>query len=106
MIEDLVWKPRRKLRLSKAHLGVILATALAGITCGATFLFALFRQFSLVEVAASLATGAEVLFLSSSIGDLLLDKPAPDRERFLSYLGLAAAIVPCFLVMAFPSGAA
>ena len=106
MIEDLVWKPRRKLRLSKAHLGVILATALAEITWGATFLFALFRQFGLVEVAASLATGAEVLFLSSSIGDLLLDKPAPDRGRFLSYLGLAAAIVPYFLVMAFPSGAA
>ena len=85
----------------KAHLGVIIGTALAAITCGATFLSALFRQFGLVEVAASLATGAEVFFLSSSIGDLLEDKPQPNRVRFLSALGLAAAIVAYFLVMRF-----
>jgi hypothetical protein len=88
----------------KPHLGVIIGTALAAIVCGATFLFALFRQFGLVEVAASLATGAEVFFLSSSIGDLLEDKPAPNRVRFLSALGLAAAIILYFLVMRFFSG--
>jgi predicted secreted protein len=38
----------------KAHLIVIIATALAAVICGVIFLLALFRQFGLVEVAASL----------------------------------------------------
>jgi hypothetical protein len=83
----------------KAHLGVILVTALAAITCGATFLLALFRQFGLVEVAASLGAGAEVFFLSSSIGDLLEDRKEPNRTRFIAALALAAAIVAYFLIM-------
>jgi len=82
----------------KSHLGAILATALAAIICGATFLFALFRQFALVEVAASLATGAEVFFLSSSIGDLLEDKQGPNAKRLAMALCLAAALVVSFLV--------
>ena len=85
----------------KAHLLVILVTALAAVTCGATFLLALFRQFGLVEVAASLGAGAEVFFLSSSIGDLLEDKKEPNRTRFVAALGLAAAIVVYFLIMNF-----
>jgi hypothetical protein len=44
----------------KAHLIVIIVTALAAVTCGATFLLALFRQFGLVEIAASLGAGVEV----------------------------------------------
>src|SRR5215831_12992335 len=82
----------------KAHLGVIVGTALAAITCGATFLAALFRQFGLVEVAASLGTGAEVFFLSSSIGDLLEDKQGPNAKRLAMALCLAAALVVSFLV--------
>jgi hypothetical protein len=82
----------------RSHLGAILATALAAIVCGATFLFALFRQFALVEVTASLATCAEVFFLSSSIGDLLEDKPEPNGKRLAMALGLAAALVLYFLV--------
>jgi hypothetical protein len=46
----------------KAHLMVIVATALAAFTGGVTFLLALFRQFGLVEVAASLGASAEVFF--------------------------------------------
>ena len=80
---------------------VILVTALAAVICGATFLLALFRQFGLVEVAASLGAGAEVFFLSSSIGDLLEDKREPNRARFIAALGLAAAIVSYFLIMNF-----
>jgi hypothetical protein len=38
----------------KTHLVVIIVTALAAVTCGATLLLSLFRQFGLVEVAASL----------------------------------------------------
>ena len=82
----------------KSHLRAILATALAAIICGATFLFALFRQFAMIEVAASLATGAEVFFLSSSIGDLLEDKPEPNGKRLATALCLAAALVLSFLV--------
>jgi len=90
----------------KAHLVVIIVTALAAVTCGATFLLALFRQFALVEVAASLAAGAEVFFfLSSSIGDLLEERGQPNRTRFLAALGLAVAIVMYFLIMRFKESA-
>jgi hypothetical protein len=85
----------------KAHLVVIIVTALAAITCGATFLLALFRQFGMVEIAASLGATAEVFFLSSSIGDLLEDKKQPNRKRFVAALSLAAAIVVYFLIMNF-----
>ena len=85
----------------KTHLVVIIVTALAAVSCGATFLLALFRQFGMVEVAASLGAGAEVFFLSSSIGDLLEDKKEPNRARFVAALSLAAAIVVYFLIMSF-----
>jgi hypothetical protein len=85
----------------KAHVLVIIVTALAAITCGATFLLALFRQFGLVEVAASLAAGVEVFFLSSSIGDLLEDAKKPNRQRFVAALSLAGAVVAYFLIMRF-----
>jgi hypothetical protein len=88
----------------RSHLLVIGVTALCAVSCGATFLFALFRQFGLVEVAASLATGLEVFFLSSSIGDLLEDRPEPNRTRLVSALCVAAAIIVYFLVMRVVSG--
>jgi hypothetical protein len=47
------------------------------------FLLAPFRQFGLVEVAASLGAGAEVFFLSSSIGDLLDEKKNPIARALL-----------------------
>jgi len=86
-------------RNTKAHVLAIVVTGLCAVTCGATFLLALFRQFGLVEVAASLSAWVEVYFLSSAIGDLMDDRPEPNRTRFLSALGLAAAIVLYFLVM-------
>jgi len=67
-------------------IGVVLVSA---ITCGATFLLALYRQFALVEVAASLATAVQLYLLSSSIGDLLDDKEEPSRRR------LAGAVAIC-----------
>jgi len=82
----------------KAHLVVIGVTALCAITCGITFLLALFRQFSLVEVAASLSAWVEVFLMSASIGDLLEERPQPNRKRFLSALLLAAAIVLYFAI--------
>jgi hypothetical protein len=91
----------------KAHLMVIIVTALAAVTCGATFLLALFRQFGLAEVAASMGAGVEVFLLSSSIGDLLEDAPNPNRRRFTAAIVLAAAVVAYFLIMLFvsPAGA-
>jgi hypothetical protein len=90
----------------KSHLLVIGVTALCAVSCGATFLLALFRQFGLVEVAASLATGLEVFFLSASIGDLLEDRPGPNRTRLISALCVAAAIAAYFVVMRVLSGRA
>jgi hypothetical protein len=91
----------------KAQLVVIIVTALAAVACGATFPLALFRQFSLVEVAASLGAGVEVFFLSSSIGDLFEGAPDPNRRRFTAAMVLAAAVVGYFLIMLFvsPAGA-
>ena len=89
----------------KAHLVVIIVTALAAVACGVTFLLALFRQFGLVEVAASLGATAEVFLLSSSIGDFLEDKKEPNRRRFAAALGLAAAIMIYFLIMNFRDSA-
>jgi len=82
----------------KSHIGTVVLTFLSAITCGATFLFALYRQFAMVEVAASLATGAELYFLSSSIGDLIEKKLQPSRFRLSVAVGLAAAAVCYFLV--------
>src|SRR5215469_4178265 len=66
-------------RNTKAHVLAIVVTGLCAVTCGATFLLALFRQFGLVEVAASLSAWVEVYFLSSAIGDLMDDRPEPNR---------------------------
>ena len=88
----------------KAHLVVIVVTALCAITCGITFLLALFHQFGLVEVAASLSAWVEVFFMSSAIGDLLEDRPHPNRRRFIGALILAAAIALYFVVMRIVSG--
>jgi hypothetical protein len=53
----------------------------ASVISGAVFVVALFHQFALVEVAASLLTGLQVFFLSSAIGDLLDEKKEPNRLR-------------------------
>jgi len=83
----------------KKHVGTVVMMFLAAVTCGAIFLLALLRQFALVEVAASLATGIEVYFLSSSIGDLLEDKREPSRLKLVASLAVVAGIVAYFLIM-------
>jgi hypothetical protein len=82
----------------KRHLRVVIAALLSAITCGATFLFALYRQFAMVEVAASLATGVELYFLSSSIGDLLEDQEEPSALKLLGSVALAGAVVAYFMI--------
>jgi hypothetical protein len=82
----------------KTHAWSIAMMSLAAVTCGETFLLALFRQYGLVEVAASLGAGLEVFFLNSSIGDYLEDKPEPSRVRIIAAIGLACGIVGYFLI--------
>jgi len=77
----------------KRHLLTILMSLVAAVISGAIFVVALFHQFALVEVAASVLTGLQVLFLSSSIGDLLDEKKEPNRAR-----NSAVVLVTVFLV--------
>jgi hypothetical protein len=59
----------------------ILLSLVATVTSGAIFLDSLFRQFALVEVAASLLTALQVFFLSSSIADILEKKKKASPAR-------------------------
>jgi hypothetical protein len=71
---------------------------LCAVVCGVTFLFALFRQFAMVEVAVRIATGIEVYFLSSSIGDLLDGKTDLNYLKLVSAVALTAGVVGFFLI--------
>ncbi|HTP68242.1 MAG TPA: hypothetical protein VMJ35_05000 [Dongiaceae bacterium] len=74
---------------------------LCALVCGATFLFALYRQFALVEVASSLVTMIEVYLLSSSIGELIEGKREIQVFRAVAPVVLAASVVACFLFAGF-----
>ncbi len=82
----------------KSHIGMILTAFLSAVASGAVFLLALHRQFAGVEVAASLATGIQVYFLSSSIGDLLENKNAANRLRFVASVSLLVGLMAYFFV--------
>lgn len=77
----------------KRHFLSILMSLVASAISTTIFVFALFHQFALVEVAASLLTGLQVFFLSSAIGDLLDKKKEPSRIR-----NSAVVLVTLFLV--------
>jgi hypothetical protein len=82
----------------KSHAVLVVAVVLSAITCGVTFLFALYRQLALVEVAASMVAVVELYLLSSSIGDWIEQKPQANQKRLLTAIGLALAIVLYFLI--------
>ena len=82
----------------KTHARLVIVLLLSAITCGATFLFALYRQLALVEVAASLSVGVELYLLSSSIGDWIEKKPEANRLRLVVGVALALGVVSYFLV--------
>jgi hypothetical protein len=77
----------------KRHVLTVLMSFVAAVISGAVFVVALFRQYALVEVAASILTGLQVFFLSSAIGDLLDEKKEPHRAR-----NSAVVLVMVFLV--------
>lgn len=82
----------------KKHAGIVIVLLLSAVTCGATFLLALYRQLALVEVGASLAVGVELYLLSSSIGDWIEKKPEANRLRLVVGVALALGVVSYFLV--------
>ncbi len=77
----------------KRHVLTALLSFAAAMISGAVFVVALFHQFALVEVAASILTGLQVFFLSSAIGDLLDEKKESNRAR-----NSVVALMTVFLV--------
>jgi len=77
----------------KRHVLTVPMSFAAAMISGAVFVVALFHQFALVEVAASILTGLQVFFLSSAIGDLLDEKKESNRAR-----NSAVALMTVFLV--------
>jgi len=82
----------------KSHAGAVIGIVLSAIACGVTFLFALLRQYALVEVAASMVTGVELYLLSSSVGDWMEAKPQANFRRLLIGIGLALAVILYFAI--------
>ena len=74
---------------------IVLSLA-ASVISGAIFLFSLFDQLALVEIAASLATALQVFFLSSAVADLIERGKARRRRN-------AWVIVFAVLLIAFYS---
>ena len=77
----------------KRHVVTVLMSFAAAAISGAIFIVALFHQYALVEVAASILTGLQVFFLSAAIGDLLDEKTELNRAR-----NSAVVLVTVFLV--------
>ena len=77
----------------KRHVLTVLMSLAAAMISGTIFVVALFHQFALVEVAASMLTGVQVFFLSSAIGDVLDEQKEPNRAR-----NSAVVLMTVFLV--------
>jgi len=59
----------------------VMMSCVAVVISGTIFVIALFEQYALVEMAASIITALQVFFLSSAIGDLLEKKKETNRTR-------------------------
>lgn len=81
--------------MKRRHILAILMSSVATAVTAAIFVVALFHEFALVEVAASLLTGLQVFFLSGAIADLLEKKKEPSRLRN-SAVVLAAVFLIAF----------
>ena len=77
----------------KRHAVSVIMSCVAVLVSGTVFVVALFEQFALVEVAASIITALQVFFLSSAIGDLLEKKKETNRAR-----NSAVVLITIFLV--------
>ena len=65
----------------KRHAVSVVMSLAAAVISGTVFVLALFDQYALVEMAASIVTALQVFFLSSAIGDLLEKKKETNRTR-------------------------
>jgi hypothetical protein len=83
---------------AKKHLWRVLVVLLSALTCGATFLLALYRQLALVEVSACIVLGVELYFLAATIGEWIEGNAQPNQKRAWIALALAAAVVCYFLL--------
>jgi hypothetical protein len=81
-----------------------LAVFLSALTCGITFLLALYRQLALVEVSACIVLGVELYFLAASIGEWIEGNSRPNQKRAWIALALAAAVM-CYFMLAKKIGA-
>ena len=77
----------------KRHAVSVVMSLVAAVISGTVFLLALFDQYALVEMAASIVTALQVFFLSSAIGDLLEKKKETNRAR-----NSAVVLITIFLV--------
>ncbi len=77
----------------KRHAVSVVMSLAAAVISGTVFVLALFDQYALVEMAASIVTALQVFFLSSAIGDLLEKKKETNSTR-----NSAAVLVTIFLV--------
>jgi hypothetical protein len=86
--------------MKRQQILTVLMSVAAAIISGITFVIALFHQFALVEVAASLLTGLQVFFLSSAIGDLLEDAKKPNKARNIAVVSGVVLLVAYYGVTA------
>jgi hypothetical protein len=84
---------RRRMNTKNRNVLKVLMSLVAAAMSGAVFILALFRQYAMVEVAASILTGLQVFFLSSAISDLLDKKKETSRGR-----NSAVVLLTIFLV--------
>ena len=84
----------------KSTVVAVVMAAAAAIVSGIMFVIALFHQFALVEVAASLLTGLQVFFLSSSIGDLLEERANANKVRQLAVVSTTAGLLVFYALTA------
>lgn len=86
--------------MKRRQILTVLMSVAAAIISGITFVIALFHQFALVEVAASLLTGLQVFFLSSAIGDLLEEAKKPNKARNIAVVSGVVLLVAYYGVTA------
>ena len=77
----------------KRHVMSVVMSCVAAVISGTVFVLALFDQYALVEMAASIITALQVFFVSSAIGDLLEKKKETNRAR-----NSAVVLITIFLV--------
>ena len=81
----------------KRHVMSVVMSCVAAVISGTVFVLALFDQYALVEMAASIITALQVFFLSSAIGDLLEKKKETNRTRNSAVVLIAIFLVAFYL---------